>query len=168
MGMALILSGSINVVLPEKKAVKESGNLSWILWGFSGAVTIGVGDFLSKLSIDSIGAFSHLFFLSLISNAVSFFNYTLDRKNRNVGKIFHQHLLISLAGLIINLIGAFLFYLAFDYGKVSLVIGVSSIYPAFMVILAIKFLKERITVRQGAGIATIICGLLTVGFSSGV
>jgi uncharacterized membrane protein len=167
MGIALILSGSIIVILPENKTPKENGNLSWILWGLSGAVTIGVGDFLSKLSIDSIGAFSHLFFLSVISNAVSFFNYTMDRNNRRVPKIFHQRLLSSLTGLIINLAGVFLFFLAFDYGKVSLVIGVSSIYPVFMVVLAIKFLKERITIRQSAGIATIACGLLLVGFSSG-
>jgi uncharacterized membrane protein len=140
--------------------------MSWILWGFIGAVTIGTGDFFSKLSIDSIGPFSHMVFIAVISNVVSLINYTVDRENRYVPRIFQQRLLISLGGLIINLIGAFLFYLAIKYGKVSLVTGVSSVYPAFMVIFARKLLNEKISRKQGAGIITTITGLLIVGFGS--
>ncbi|KPJ80442.1 MAG: hypothetical protein AMS17_20495 [Spirochaetes bacterium DG_61] len=165
-GIACILTGSIIVVLPEKVELKKSRDISWILWGFTGAVTIGVGDFLSKLSIDSIGPFTHMVFLAIISNAVSLFNYTVDKKNRHVPHIFQQRLLTSLGGLILNLVGVFMFYLAFKYGKVSLVIGVSSIYPAFMVIFAMKLLNEKISPKQGAGIGTTIAGLLIVGFGS--
>jgi drug/metabolite transporter (DMT)-like permease len=165
-GIACILTGSLIVVFPEKAVFRNPGGLSWIPWGFAGAVTIGAGDFLSKLSIDAVGPFTHMMFLAFISNGVSLFNYTLDRKNRHVSNIFHHKLLNSIGGLILNLVGAFLFYTAFQYGKLSLVIGVSSIYPAFMVIFALKILKETLTSKQIAGIATTITGLIIVGFGS--
>jgi drug/metabolite transporter (DMT)-like permease len=165
-GIICILSGSVIVAFREKSALRNPGDLSWIPWGFAGAVTIGAGDFLSKLSIDAVGPFSHMMFLAFISNGVSLFNYTLDRKNRYVPDIFHQKLFNSIGGLILNLVGVFLFYMAFQYGKLSLVIGVSSIYPAFMVIFALKMLKETLTSKQIAGIGTTITGLLIVGFGS--
>jgi drug/metabolite transporter (DMT)-like permease len=165
-GVALILAGSVVVALPEKNGRVRTHDISWIFWGMACSVTIGAGDFLSKLSIDAIGPFSHMLFLAFISNAASLFNYTIDRKNRYVPRIFSRKLGISVVGLMVNLAGTFLFYMAFYHGKASLVIGVSSIYPLFMVTLALRLLNEVITVRQGAGIGSILGGLLLVGLGS--
>ncbi len=166
MGIFCILAGSSFVTLPERNTKDSKGDFTWIVWGFSGAVLIGTGDFFSKLSINEIGSFSHMFFLVPVSNTISFFNYLIDRENRKFPKIFHRQFLPSFVGLVIHLFGVFLFYLAFDYGKLSLVVSVSSIYPAFVLLFAVKLLKERITLKQGLGISSITIGLIIVGLGS--
>ena len=47
--------------------------------------------------------------------------------------------------------------------KISLVGPVSSIYPAIVAVLAVKFLKESISAKHGVGIGITILGLILVG-----
>lgn len=168
-GIALILIGDVNVALPDKGAVDRSiapsmGNdYTWVLWGFIGALTLGIGDFLTKVSINRIGSYSHIFWLALIGNFVTICNYLIDKKNRPLPPLLRRQGLPTLLGIVVNLIGALFFLLAFDYGKVSLIAPVSSIYPAFMALLAMRFLKERISRKQGIGIAVAILGLVMIG-----
>ena len=63
-------------------------------------------------------------------------------------------------------IGTLLFILAFDYGKVSLIAPVSSIYPAIIALLAVRFLGEKITIKQGTGIGVIVSGLVLIGLGT--
>jgi transporter family protein len=170
-GIALILIGDTIVALPEKKGGNAnekdlSRDYSWVLWGFIGALFLGVGDFLTKVSINRIGAYNHIFWLALISNAMVFFNYLIDRKNRPAPRLLQRRALPTLIGIVINLAGALLFLMAFDYGKASLVAPVSSIFPALMALLAMRFLKERISARQGTGIGIAILGLILVGMGT--
>ncbi|MBI3618916.1 EamA family transporter [Candidatus Peregrinibacteria bacterium] len=61
----------------------------------------------------------------------------------------------SIAALIagITLIPGELFFLyALRSGKVSIVVPLTALYPAITVVLAILFLREAITLRQGIGI----------------
>lgn len=165
-GIALILTGGVFVALPDRTEHIKPKHSSWVLWGLLGALTIGTGDFFTKLSVNSIGSYSHMIFLALISNATSGLNYLLDKKNRKAPKIFHKSFGPTFTGLLIQLIGAFFFILAFDYGKVSLVTSVSSVYPAVMVLLAVKFLNEKITRLHIIGIGVAVCGLIIIGLGS--
>jgi uncharacterized membrane protein len=168
-GIALILVGDVIVALPDKGAADRCTtpigvhDYTWVLWGFIGALTLGIGDFLTKVSINRIGSYSHIFWLALIGNSVAGCNYLIDKKNRPLPPLLRREGLPTLLGIVINLIGALFFLLAFDYGKVSLIASVSSIYPAFMALLAIRFLKERISRKHGIGIAVAILGLVLIG-----
>lgn len=164
LGIALLLMGGIIVALPENKSLNEGKDRSWLLWGLSGAFLIGTGDFLTKFSINQIGSYSHIFFLSLIFNLISILNYTIDKNNRPIPKFFSKSFLNTFIGIAIHLLGALIFLLAFDYGKVSLITPVASIYPAFVVLLAMRFLKESITLKQGMGIFVILIGLILMGY----
>jgi uncharacterized membrane protein len=166
-GVAFILFGGVLVVLPKIKSVNPIKDFSWILWGLAGAFAIGSGDFLTKLSINHIGSYSHMFFISLTSNAVSALNYMIDKGNRPLPKVIHHSFLPTFLGLIIHIIGVFFFYLAFDYGKVSLIVSVSSIYPALMALLAVRLLKDKINKKQAIGIACTVCGLIIIGIGTG-
>jgi len=177
-GITLILAGGILIALPRGEPGKPDGpepslssgmirdrKLVWLLWGIFGAVSLGTGDFLAKLSIDRAGIFNYMVTIVLVSNIYSVLNYLIDRENRpfpgaSVGRIFP-----TLSGLILNLIGFVFFLLAFRTGKVSLVAPVSSVYPALTALLAVRFLKERVTTLQGGGIALIVSGLILVGLS---
>lgn len=165
LGITLILIGDFTFAIPEKpgKLKNEKGNLSWILWGLVGACTIGSGDFITKLSINQIGVYRHMLTLSLFSNAVSSINYLLDKKNRDMPKILSRRSLPSFAGIIITLIGSIFFLLAMENGAASLIVSISSIYPGFVALLAVRFLGERVSIKQVTGIITAVFGLILIG-----
>ena len=163
--VALILAGGVAVAFPNQGQILHTGGRSWLPWGMAGALSLGTGDFLSKLSINQIGSYSHIFFLSLIAVGLSGVNYIVDTPNRAVPPVFARTFLPSLIGIVLHLVGALCFLLAFDYGPVSLISPVSSVYPALLALLAVKFLKDRISVVQGIGIGAITGGLITIGIS---
>ncbi len=162
----MIIFGSILVSLPsEKTEGRKAKNNSWIFWGFLASVLIGAGDFLSKLSINKIGVYSYIFYLSLFSNAMSAINYGIDKKARNLPSKQFRVYRFTLAGTALSLTGSFLFQMAFQYGKASLVTPVSSTYPALTVALAIKFLGEKLTFRQMFAVGITVSALVLMGFS---
>ena len=169
-GIALILTGAVIVALPgnrnKQSPPHDRRDYSWILWGFIGACALGVGDFLTKVSINQIGSYSHIFWIAIMGIPMTSCNYIIDKKNRPLPPLFKREGVPTILGIVTNLVGALLFLLAFDYGEVSLIASVSSIYPAFMALLAVRFLKEEITGRQWIGIATAIVGLILLGMAT--
>jgi drug/metabolite transporter (DMT)-like permease len=169
-GILLILAGDVVVALPDrvkKGAIESRGrDYTWILWGITGALALGVGDFLTKISINHIGSYSHIFWIAIVGNGVSGCNFLIDKKNRSFPPLHKRQGIPTILGIAVNLLGALLFLLAFDYGSVSLITPVSSIYPAFMAILAVRFLGEEITRRQWIGIAVAIVGLVLLGLAT--
>jgi transporter family protein len=165
-GVGLVITGVILVALPDRAAAEEREKLGWLLWGLVCSVMIGAGDFLAKFSINRIGSYSHIFFLAVISNPMGAINYIIDKKGRKFPRLTGRKALPTLLGLTTVAIGTLLFLIALNHGKVSVIAPVSSIYPAIIVILAVKFLHEKITVKQSIGIAVIVTGLILVGFGS--
>jgi uncharacterized membrane protein len=165
-GVGLVIAGVVLVALPDPTAADKPKNFGWIVWGLTSSILIGTGDFLAKFSINKIGAYSHIFFLAVISNPMGALNYLIDRKGRRFPRLTGSKALPTLLGLTAVSIGTLLFLIAFDYGKVSLIAPVSSIYPAIIAALAVRFLHEQITPKQGVGIAIIVVGLILVGLGS--
>ena len=164
-GVALLLAGGVVIALPRRVAPGAARDLSWVLWGALGAVSIGVGDFLSKFSVTRIGPYANLFFLALLNNASSGFNYLLDRDNRQAPRWASRPFLFSVLGIVIHLLGALSYLIAFGFGPASLVSSVSSIYPALLALLAVLFLRESITWRHAGGIGAVMAGLALVGLA---
>ncbi len=165
LAVGLILSGGVAVAFPNRKLAVKIGSFSWVLWGLIGAGCLGTGDFLSKFSINRIGAYSHILFFSFVAVGVSGVNYLIDKPNRAAPCFFSSSFLPTFAGVVLHVVGALCFFLAFDYGPVSLISPVSSVYPALMAVLAIRFLKDTVAVHQGIGIGVITGGLIAIGFS---
>ncbi len=68
----------------------------------------------------------------------------------------------SFAGGVIIVVGFLAFFAAVQKGKVSTVISLSSLYPVITIALSVLLLHEKITRREGIGIAFAItaCWLL--------
>jgi transporter family protein len=165
LAIGFILAGGIAVALPNRKQALHTGGLAWLPWGLAGAFCLGTGDFLSKFSINQIGSYSHIFFLSIVCILLSGGNYLVDKPNRPMPRILSRSFVPTFLGVVLHLAGALCFLLAFDYGPVSLISPVSSVYPALLALLAVRFLRERISLVQGLGIGVITAGLVTIGLS---
>jgi drug/metabolite transporter (DMT)-like permease len=165
-GVALILAGGVLVALPRRLAPGAVRDLAWVLWGVLGAAAIGTGDFLSKFSVNRIGPYANLFFLAILNNATSGLIYLLDPAGRQPPRLASRSFAFCLLGIAVHLLGALAFLVAFGFGPASLVSSVSSIYPALLVLLAMLFLGDRITLRQAGGIGTIVAGLLLIGLAA--
>lgn len=60
-------------------------------------------------------------------------------------------------------LGMATFYLALDRGKASSVVPIIGVYPAFVALLAVAFLAERLSVVQAVGVALAVIGVVLVG-----
>lgn len=70
----------------------------------------------------------------------------------------------SAAAGAVNFVGFLVFFAAVDKGKVSTVIALSSLYPVVTIILSVLLLHEKITRREGLGIAfALAAGWLLAG-----
>jgi bacterial/archaeal transporter family protein len=70
----------------------------------------------------------------------------------------------SAAAGFVNFIGFLTFFAAIEKGKVSTVIAMSSLYPVVTIVLSVLFLQEKITSREGLGIAcALLAGFLLAG-----
>jgi transporter family protein len=70
----------------------------------------------------------------------------------------------SFAAGFINFIGFLAFFAAVQKGKVSTVISLSSLYPVVTIALSVLLLHEKITKREGLGIAlALTAGWLLAG-----
>lgn len=161
-GVGTILFAGVLLVLPDRKLLQKSRNYSWVVWGGLTAISMGTADFLTKISTNMIGAPSHLFYLSLILPLISLFNFLIDKPGRKLPKITKGNLLPTLFGTSIMWIGSLLFFLAFDYGPASLIAPVASTFSILTVLLAVIFLKEKITLRQMIGVVLAVTGVMLV------
>ncbi len=70
----------------------------------------------------------------------------------------------SFAAGFVNFIGFLAFFAAVEKGKVSTVISLSSLYPVVTIMLSLIFLHERVSRREGLGIAfALLAGWLLAG-----
>jgi bacterial/archaeal transporter family protein len=70
----------------------------------------------------------------------------------------------SAAAGFVNFIGFLSFFAAIEKGKVSTVIAMSSLYPVITILLSVLFLHEKISSREGLGIAcALLAGFLLAG-----
>lgn len=70
----------------------------------------------------------------------------------------------SCAAGAVNFVGFLAFFAAVEKGKVSTVISLSSLYPVVTILLSILLLHEKITKREGLGIAfALAAGWLLAG-----
>lgn len=50
-----------------------------------------------------------------------------------------------------------------ENGAASHIVSISSIYPGFVALLAVRFIGERVSVKQITGITIAIFGLILIG-----
>lgn len=162
-GILITIIGSLLLVWPSKNDVKTIRNYIWVFWGLAGALLEGIGDFLSKVTVNALGAYSQMFYLVILFQIVLLLNYFLDKKGRSLPKFSLKIFLPSILGTTLVVLGTALLFFAFQYGEASLITPITASSPVIVVLLAIFLLKEKVTRLQLFGIAVVIIGVVLVG-----
>lgn len=133
----------------------------WILYACATVVAWGVWGVFSKLASNYGRPRQTLLFQVAGVMAFGFIVLSMER--------FHvpwsaQGFAWSAAAGFVNFFGFLTFFAAVEKGKVSTVIAMSSLYPVVTIALSILFLHEKISSREGLGIAcALLAGFLLAG-----
>ena len=159
LGIGATLLGAILIAWPKGAKLKLE---NWVWWGALGALIVGSGDFLAKFIIDKSDVYTFTFSHELAFILAMIGLWVIDKKGRQVPKLAVRSWLPTLAGVGMLQIGVLAFFIALSLGKASLVAPVSSIYQAITVVLAMVWLREKVSLRQLAGIGLAVSGVLVL------
>ncbi|HUW43062.1 MAG TPA: EamA family transporter, partial [Thermoplasmata archaeon] len=119
-------------------------------------------------AIDRIGA-GNIFAFYILSALTAPVLYSWLRRVHPIGpqitspppKIW----LLGAIGLALNVTGAYAYSFALDGGNASLVVPISSAYPLITVVLAVIFLRERLSRIHLPALAIVLGGLVLLGMT---
>lgn len=154
----LTVLGSVIIVWPQKQV--KIRDYAWFYWGLVGAGLQGTGDFLSKVTVTSVGVYNQAFWLIILFQVVSVANYLFDKKGRTLPKFSLKKFIPSVLGAGMVVSGTLFLFFALQYGKATLVAPITAISPTLVVILAFLFLKERIRRWQLVGVGIVLVGII--------
>ena len=123
--------------------------ISWGLWGFLGKIATKYNSGIA------VTALSHLVFPTASIILFIVMKFTKETISWSTVGIWS----IVLSGMVATL-GTVFFYFALAKSPASVVVTLTSVYPAITVILAIVFLKETLNLFQSVGFVLIIIGII--------
>lgn len=120
----------------------------WGLWGFLPKITTRTITPMSAMIFEAVGGML-VAIIALLSGG-----YRLE--------LTRQGVFLALLTGIFGILGAWTYLQAVSTGKVSLVVSFTALYPIMSIILAVFFLGESLSVRQGAGIFFALLSMLLI------
>jgi len=133
----------------------------WIIYAVFTVLAWGVWGFCSKLASNYTRPRQTLLFQAVGVMGFALLVLTLERFRVEWSAAGFGW---SFAAGFVNFLGFLAFFAAVEKGKVSTVISLSSLYPVVTIVLSLLFLHERISKREGLGIAfALAAGWLLAG-----
>ena len=120
----------------------------WGLWGFIPKITTRHIDPRSAIVYEVLGGI----LLALVVACV--LNFRIE--THPIG------ILLAISTGVLGFLGALLFLVAVSKGPVTLVATLSALYPVISITLAVFFLNETVTLKQGVGIAFALIAMILV------
>jgi transporter family protein len=131
----------------------------WMLYAAMTLLTWGMWGFFSKLASNHVRPRQTLLFQAVGVLAFALLVLALETFRIEWSPLGFGW---SVAAGFVNFMGFLAFFAAIEKGKVSTVIAMSSLYPA--IAMSVLFLHEKVTPREGLGIAcALLAGLLLAG-----
>ena len=123
--------------------------ICWGLWGFLPKITVKYIDPKSAVIYEVLGGV-------LLAFIVAFFSKFQIASNP-------MGILFAVIVGIIGFLGSLFFLYAVSSGPITIVVTLSALYPVLSIVLAMIFLNETITVKQGVGIIFALVAVVLVG-----
>ena len=120
----------------------------WGIWGFIPKITTKYIDPRSAIVFEVVGG------ILLATVVLCLLNFKVEMHPKGV--------LLAISTGILGFLGALLFLFAVSKGPVSLVATLSALYPVISITLAVLFLNETITIKQGVGVGFALIGMVLV------
>lgn len=164
--IALVVAGAVILTFSSQRKTnkKRSFLFSGIVWGIFGAVMMGLADFTTKLGTTQSDAATFTFLMAL-SYIPAVLCLTLF-KGQDITLLNRKSpgLLSSFIGVALIELGLIPYNMAFEVGPASLVSTIGACQVLIMVILAVKFLKDKLRPFQYLGIFLTLIGIVFLGF----
>lgn len=164
--ITLTVVGTVIVSFPERIKGKDLQKVNIILWAVFAAICIGAADTVTKFYINQASVGSFLFYVAFAQLFVSFFYLRIDKQPlRQFQDIFHKlgdYKFSLFGGLFITLATMFLF-LSFNFTLASIASPIAASSPIVTVILALVFLKEKITAKNWLGLLLVLISIIAIG-----
>lgn len=135
--------------------------MQWIPYALGAAVGFGLWAFFGKLALRDAN-WMQVGLTYAVAAAALFAVVLLSSAKRSFAGTNGWTLAASSVS---GAVGLWLFYLALDRGKASVVVPMANVYPAIATVLAVAFLGERLTVVQVVGIALAVGGVMLIGLA---
>lgn len=167
--IGLAMLGTLIVTFPEKGKLnkKDLQHLSMIAWAVFGAIAIGAADTATKYYIDSVSVGSFLFYTAIAQVVVSFVYLRLEKESlgqfRTLFTRLDEYKNALLGSFFVSISTVFLF-LAFSYTLASIIAPIGATNPVLTVILAVVFLKEKLSLKNIIGLILVIAAILGLAF----
>ena len=165
--VALAIGGTVIVSLPEKLMKQDIKNVSFVVYAAIAALCVGSSDGLTNIVIHrtSVGTF---FVAVAIAQFVISFIYLKVAKEpfsnlKEIVSKYRDYRYAILGSLTIS-VGTLLFFLSFHYTLASIASPINSTYPVITILLALIFLKDKITPKNWLGLGLVITAVLGISF----
>jgi transporter family protein len=122
----------------------------WGVWGFVAKLTTARG--VHPLALSAISSVTGAVLTWL---TVYFVQPSLERTTTNLTFVLLTGICGSLGGIA--------FFLALGHGRASIVVPLSSLYPAITILLSVIFLGEHPSISQGIGIVLALVASILLG-----
>src|SRR6201995_836019 len=136
----------------------------WLGFAIGALVLWGVTGVTQKLSTNRISSERSFLWFCWAMVALSAAVLVVARPHWGLGTLA---VACSMAGGALNGLGAWTSFRALESGgKASIVISLISLYPMLTVVMAVVFLKERLTTHQIAGTVMAVAAAILLSFES--
>jgi transporter family protein len=123
---------------------------TWGVWGFLAKLTTARG--VHPLALSAVSSVTGVVITWI---AVFLIQPPFARGGGN--------LLMALVTGVCGSLGGLAFFFALGYGRASIIVPLSSLYPAITILLSLIFLGERPTLPQGIGIVLALIASILLG-----
>ena len=130
---------------------------NWLLSALLAMIIYGFWGFFPKIAVSYISPQSALVYEvagAILVGLITLFFINFQPQNHPKGILFAM--LTGIAGMT----GTLFFFAAAQKGKISVVVGLTALYPLITVILAVIFLREPLTLKQIIGLILAIGAIL--------
>lgn len=164
--IGLSILGTIIVSLPEKINGKDLKKSSYIALAVVTAVIIGSSDVASKWLINRSSVGTFLFFTSFAQLITSFVYLKIEKEKLSQFKSILTKLndyKFAILGSLALVIGTMFLFLAFNFTLASIASPIVGTYPVLTIVLALIFLKEKLSFKNLIGVICVVISVLGVG-----
>jgi uncharacterized membrane protein len=137
--------------------------VSWLVYALSTVVLWTGWSFLGVIALRHVSPSQATLLFGIAVAVVGTVSLAVTRRTASWPA---SGLAVAAVSGICGALGMATFYLALDHGKASSVVPVIGVYPAFVALLAVAFLSERLSALQAVGVLLAVAGVILVGVGS--